>query len=78
MNQEEEKERTTIRDKFFEFLDGESSNDIDSNSSSNSNSDSHHDCPQHRWEHWSKRTFNYDETYNYKRHSTVDTCIFVR
>ena len=67
----------TICDKFFEFLHGKSSNDIDSSSSSssNSNSDSQHNCPQHRWEHWSKGTFNYDKAYNYNRHNSVITYI---
>jgi len=47
--EEEECTENTIRDEFFEFLDGESSNDTDSNSSSsNSNCDLYHDCPQHR------------------------------
>ena len=69
----------TIHDKFFKFLYGESSNDTDSSSSSNCNCncncncDLHHDCPQHRWEHWSQRTFSYDKTYNYDRVDPVDT-----
>jgi len=63
----------TIRDKFFEFIDGKSSNDTDSSNSSNCNCDLHHNCPQHRWEHLSQRTFNYDKTYNYDRVDHVDT-----
>ena len=63
----------TICDKCFKFPDGESSNDTDSSNSSNCNCDLHQDCPQHQWEHWSQRTFNYDKTYNYDRVDPVDT-----
>ena len=62
----------TIKDKSFEFLDQECSNDTDS-SSSDCNCDLHHDCPKHRWEHWSQRTFSYDKTYNYDRVDPVET-----
>eukprot|EP00751_Fragilariopsis_kerguelensis_P002952 CAMPEP_0170809312 /NCGR_PEP_ID=MMETSP0733-20121128/33953_1 /TAXON_ID=186038 /ORGANISM="Fragilariopsis kerguelensis, Strain L26-C5" /LENGTH=808 /DNA_ID=CAMNT_0011164985 /DNA_START=53 /DNA_END=2479 /DNA_ORIENTATION=+ len=62
----------TIRNKFFEFLDHEGSNDSDS-SRSECNCDLHHDCPKHRWEHWSQRTFSYDKTYNYDRVDPVET-----
>ena len=62
----------TILNKFFEFLDHKTSNDSDS-SSSDCNCDLHHDCPKHRWEHWSQRTFSYDKTYNYDRVDPVET-----
>ena len=66
----------TIRDRFFKFLDEESSNDTDSGSScsrSNCNCDLHHDCLKHRWEHWSQCTFSYDKTCNYDRINPVET-----
>ena len=64
----------TIRNKCFDFLDQEYSNDTE-RSSSECNWDLHHKCPKHRWEHWSQRTFNYDKTYNYDTVDPVETYI---
>ena len=62
----------TIQNKCFDLFDQECSNDTN-RSSSECNCDLHHDCPKHRWEHWSQRTFSYDKTYNYDKVDPVET-----